>query len=280
MLRKWTLLFTFALSCVSGRVEAQDLNDTYRFGLEQFALKHYESASLAFERVLYFGNGQFAVSTLDHLAQIKLLTEDIEGAMNYYNRAAVASEDYAERSWYTLRKCACLLSLHRTKYALIDLYDFTDNLPDSTLRYRNFLLGIAHFTELNFADSRIAFKQAIPESDVAKRNELDSLFAVVEDIKHPDPKKARIMSMILPGLGQFYAGDIKNGINSLLLTGGFVYLGINTIINYGYLSALASVLPWYQRYFQGGFNRAERIAAARLEEKRDAIYQQVLQLYE
>ncbi|NJK95024.1 MAG: hypothetical protein HC905_09040 [Bacteroidales bacterium] len=42
----------------------------------------------------------------------------------------------------------------------------------------------------------------------------------------PNPRTASILSLCFPGLGQFYAGDIKNGINSLLLTTALVSLGV------------------------------------------------------
>ena len=99
-------------------------------------------------------------------------------------------------------------------------------------------------------------------------------------IKNPKPKTAKILSMIVPGSGQFYAGDIKNGINSLLLTGGFIYLGVHAALNYGIINSLASASPWIQRYYLGGFKRAELIAEERLALKRDRIYQQILDVFE
>jgi tetratricopeptide (TPR) repeat protein len=248
--------------------------------MEQYALSNYKTASLAFERVLYFGDGQYALQSLDHLASIRLQQKDIEGAINYYHQASVRANEYNEKSWFTLRKCAGLLTLKKTQIALIDLYDLNDNLPDSSLHYKYFLLGIAHFSTLDFSESRSAFIKAIPENQIKKIAQIDSLFKVLVRIKNPKPKTAKILSMILPGSGQFYAGDIKNGINSLLLTGGFLYLGIHSALNYGIINSLASASPWIQRYYLGGFKRAELIAEEKLALKRDRIYQQVLDVFE
>lgn len=258
---------------------AQNLDETYQFGLEQFALSNYETASLAFERVLYFGEGKYAVNTLDHLARIRLAKGDVEGASLFYHRASVTSNDFAEKSYYTLRKCSGLLAMQKTKLAMIDLFDISDELPDSTVKYKYFLLGVAYYSELNFNESRLAFKSAIPETEVIKRNQIDSMFNVVQHIKHPNPKTAKILSIFFPGAGQFYAGDVKNGINSLLLTGGFLFLGINTVINYGLFNSFVSVFPWFQRYYMGGYHRAERIAEKRLREKQDAVFQSIIDIY-
>jgi tetratricopeptide (TPR) repeat protein len=278
-IKKLMALFTWLLSLSFAPSFSQNLDETYQFGLEQYALANYETASLAFERVLYFGDGKYAVNTLDHLARIRMSKGDIEGALKFYHRASVTSNDFAEKSYYTLRKCSGLLALQQTKLAMIDLFDISDELPDSTVLYKYFLLGVAHYSELDFNESRIAFKNAIPETDVIKRNQVDSLFNIVQSIKHPKPKTAKILSIFFPGAGQFYAGDVKNGINSLLLTGGFLFLGINTVINYGLFNSFVSVFPWFQRYYMGGYHRAERIAENRLREKQDAVFQSILNVY-
>jgi tetratricopeptide (TPR) repeat protein len=275
MLRFFCILSLFSFSAT-----AQDLEETYHFGLEQYALSNYDVASLAFERVLYFGEGHFAISSLDHLARIQLTQGEKESAVNYYHRAAVMSDAYAEKCWFTLRKCSGMLALHKTQLALIDLYGISDDLPDSIVYYKNFLLGVAHFSNLNFEESRNAFKHALPASESVKQHQLDSLFQVLIHIRHPNPKAAKILSVILPGAGQFYAGDVKNGINSLLLTGGFLFLAVNTAVNYGIVHSMASVFPWFQRYYLGGYTRAGRIAEDRLSEKRDLIYQNILNVYD
>lgn len=265
------------IACI--QLQAQDLEGTYQLGLEQFKLGHHESAALAFERVLYFGNGEHQVACLHHLADMQLQQGNPYAASEFFGRASVASEDYPTQVWYTLRKCSGLLQASQSRLALVDLLGIGAEIPDTLLRYKNFLLGITQFAEFNFSESRLAFKEALKEDDIAGKNRIDSLFIVLSKIKHPNPKTAKTLSIIFPGAGQFYAGDIKNGINSLLLAGSFLALGINTAIQYSFLDALTSVMPWFQRYYMGGYHRAERIAAERLHEKQDAVFQEVLNTF-
>lgn len=68
-----------------------------------------------------------------------------------------------------------LFSTSKTQIALIDLYDVNDNLPDSSLHYKYFLLGIAHFSSLDFSESRNAFLKAIPVNEIKKIAQVDSL---------------------------------------------------------------------------------------------------------
>ena len=85
--------------------------------------------------------------------------------------------------------------------------------------------------------------------------------------------------MIIPGLGQFYAGDIRDGLNSLIISSAFMYLGINTALQYSFIEA-TSVVPWFARYYMGGYNHAKIIMENRIEEKQFSIYQQILKIIE
>lgn len=86
--------------------------------MEQYALSNLQTASLAFERVLYFGDDQYVLQSLDHLANIRLKQNDVEGAINYYHQASVRANEYNEKSWFTLRKCSGYLALQKHKLHL------------------------------------------------------------------------------------------------------------------------------------------------------------------
>ncbi len=261
-------------------LQSQNLEETFKLGKEQYALGRFQSSELALERVLFFGNGLHQVECLGLIGDMRMQQGLTKEAVSYYSRAAKASAIYEEQVWFILRKTSGLLASRNSKLAMIDLLGITENISDTLLRYRNFLLGVAQFQELDFSASKIAFLGALPDSAIVARNQVDSLFQVLEKIKHPNPRTARILSICLPGLGQFYAGDIKNGINSFLLTGAFLALGIHTAVKYTLVDAFGSVLPWFQRYYMGGFSRAERIAEDRLREKQNKIFSSLVHLYD
>jgi hypothetical protein len=84
--------------------------------------------------------------------------------------------------------------------------------------------------------------------------------------------------MIIPGLGQVYSHDIKSGINSLLLTSGLIALGVNISLKYSPVDAVFAILPWYQRYYTGGFEKASEIASRKRQLNRNRVYTRVLKL--
>jgi hypothetical protein len=111
---------------------------------------------------------------------------------------------------------------------------------------------------------------------VADTSLVNELFEKNKKISKISPKKAKVLSMIMPGLGQLYVGDVKNGLNSFLLSTGLLALGLRSAFINNPLDAAIATLPWFQRYYQGGYKKAELIAVAKIQEKRYKIYNQLL----
>jgi hypothetical protein len=280
-MRKLKILFTLLLSFLfSLAIFGQDLSETFKFGKEQFLYGNSNSAALAFERVLFFSEDSFQIESLNYLGEIELRNAQPLKAANYFQRAYNLEQDRNQQVAYLLKKCSSLLEAGDIDLALIDLLSIEDDILDSLRKTKYLLQGIAHFSRMSFPESHQSFLLAFDENETIKKNKIDSLFVVLESIKGPKPKKARILSTFLPGLGQLYAGDIKNGINSFVLTGVLFALGINTAINLTLLDALMTVAPWFQRYYMGGYNRAENIAAEKFKEKQNRVFLSILSVYD
>jgi hypothetical protein len=131
------------------------------------------------------------------------------------------------------------------------------------------------FSQGEYQKSKALFKEVSPDTSVV--NELFIKNAKIDKLK---PKTAKILSIIIPGLGQFYAGDVKNGLNSFILSGGLMFLGVRSAINNSVLDAALSIMPWYQRYYTGGYNKAEAIAEAKIKERRFKVFNELLEVVE
>ena len=70
-----------------------------------------------------------------------------------------------------------------------------------------------------------------------------------------NPKLAARLS-IIPGMGQFYSGDIKNGINSILINGGFAY-GAYWLSLHTHPIASVPLLLFGLRYYTGGIQNSK-----------------------
>lgn len=267
-------LITCLLFC--NKAAAQNLDETYALATELFESGAELQAASHFQRVIYFGYGKYDADCFKKLAAIAIKNKDYQQAAIYLNGAASAEIDLAKRDQLLVRRANLLIMLGENQLALQDLLSISDNAADTVLKNRDFLTGTIYFLDTEFDLAAQSFAACF-ENDLEKE-QVKTWMKQAGAIKHPNPRKAKRLSKYLPGLGQFYAGDIKNGLNSLLLAGFFVYTTINTAITYTYIEAALSIAPWLQRYYQGGFTRAELIAQNKLDRKRFKYYEKVVQL--
>lgn len=140
-------------------------------------------------------------------------------------------------------------------------------------------MAMSTFAQSDFEAAQQYFNNVVG-SDSTKQQSLIKLFEKNQKISKLNPDKAKRMSQFLPGLGQFYAGDIKNGLNSLLLTGGLLTWGINIGLNSTFLDAAFTIVPWFQRYYLGGADRAKVIAENAIKRRRHKVYNEILDVIE
>lgn len=127
-----------------------------------------------------------------------------------------------------------------------------------------FFRGIASLYAHKWKDARTAFQKyfkedSLFESSVLSRS-LDSLLLLAQYLKYKSPRLAKILSTILPGSGQIYAGDILNGLNSLVINSLTGYLLVSSLIKGDFTGAILIYVPLFQRYYLGNRFRAEKIA--------------------
>ncbi|MFN8428738.1 MAG: hypothetical protein U0V04_02065 [Spirosomataceae bacterium] len=262
------LTFIFESFIVSG----QTLPQTYEFAEALYSQKSHQSAVEAYKRILFFDStSQYSKAIYPKIANSLFETGKYQEASDYYDLAFFSEENDSLKTYFMLKKASSNLILRQYDYAQIELLNLPDSLSENFKIQKNFLESILFFAKGEFENSKDNFNKIIPD-----QGKVETIFKKNKKIDKISPKKAKIMSMIIPGLGQLYAGDIKNGLNSLILTGGLFALGINSAINNGFLDAAISVLPWFQRYYQGGFNKAEIITKAKIDKKRFQIFNQLL----
>ncbi len=243
------------------------------FADELFASKSYQNALEVYSRVLYFDTAQMLASEIyPKIAYAYYQTEQYAEANAYYDLAYNFASNQEIKNGYLLKKISGYLLLQQNDYAEIDFLsiDSTYLLPHQ-IKEKTFFEAVLMFSKGEYSKSKSAFLKLTQDSLAVER-----LFLKNAKVSKISPKKAKNMSRIIPGLGQLYVGDIKNGLNSMLLTGGLMALGVRATIVNNFLDASFAVGPWLQRYYKGGYTKAESIAKAKILEKRFKIYNQLL----
>jgi len=78
--------------------------------------------------------------------------------------------------------------------------------------------------------------------------------------RNKNSRLASIMSSIIPGLGQYYSGNFKQGISSQLLLGTVTGVSVLMFENYNPCTAILSSVPMFLRYYSGGIVNAGKCA--------------------
>lgn len=257
-------------------VRAQTVEQTFQFANRLYADADYKECVKYYERVLFFGEDKFNTDCYERIGNCYSVLHNPEEANEYYQLTYFSTENDSIKNEMLFNRSFNFLQEKKFKLALQELMSLSGHQSNGLTRKKNLYFAIAYFGDGNYTLSENYFIQLISQTDSVSLQKLHYLFLKNEKLNRRNPKTARILSMIIPGAGQFYAGDVKNGLNSLLLTGGFALLFVNTAFTYSYVDALTAAGPWYYRYYYGGFRRAETITINRVELKRAKLFTQIM----
>ena len=250
------LLFTVATASASDPV--------IDFGDYLFALGNYDAAITEYKRFLFFnsdppqvGDVQFKIG-LAYRAQ-KWWPAAAE-AMIVAIQRTTATELQAERR---VELAVTLIASGAYDLALVELIKVDMQSQSARLRQRaRFLRGVAYLYQSKWEQAQSVFQAYFDEIPGAAgaAAEIDVLFLDVLNRSQKSEKVARRLSTFLPGLGQTYAGDWKNGLNALLLNGVLGYVTLDAAIERDYDDALLSFFFLFYRYYAGNRYRAAEAA--------------------
>jgi hypothetical protein len=128
-----------------------------------------------------------------------------------------------------------------------------------------FFLGVCYLYTFKWEEARKAFGHHFSDSQFPKGKEVDSLFALSTSLKYKSPDAAKWLSTFIPGSGQIYCGDWRNGINALAINSLTTYLLIDALLERRFQDAIISHLTFFDRYYRGNRRSAERAAMRRNE---------------
>ncbi len=252
-----TLLF-FAAVTVSASDPALDLGD------HLFALGDYDASITEYKRFLFFyadhpqaGEVQFKIG-LGYRAQ-EWWAEAV-GAMIVAIQQTTETELQAERR---TELAVTLIAGGAYDLALVELIKVDMYSQSARLRQRaRFLRGVSYLYQFKWEQARSVFEVYFDEIPSAARAaaEIDALFSEAINLPQKSERVARLLSTFLPGLGQTYVGDWKNGLNALLLNAVLGYITLNAAIERDYDDAFLSFFFLSYRYYAGNRYRAAEAA--------------------
>ncbi len=111
---------------------------------------------------------------------------------------------------------------------------------------------------------------------VSDSSYIQNVFASPKRFYRPNSTVALILSAVLPGSGQLYAKEYREAGNSFLINSVFIFYYIRIFNLYGPLDAFIAVLPWFQRYYVGGYGKASLLGYEKMLANRKLILSGIL----
>ena len=254
----------------------QDTDKTIRIGDKHFESGQITEALYAYQRAVFFSPSNLDPDVLLKIADCFVRKGDFDNSIEYFDHAYYAGPGDSIKIEILFRKANSFIQTTNYHFALIELLGIKAD-DGSLLEQRKALyMASAYYGLEDYSKAESYFLKALPITELDSRAAVMDIFSKKSNFYRPNPTAAFWMSVFFPGTGQFYSGDWAAGINSFILTGSLAALTIYLTKLYHPIDAILTVLPWFQRYYQGGFGQAERIAELQRERKRNETYQVLL----
>ena len=225
-------------------------------GKHLFAHGNYDAAITEYKRYLFFHPDDARIGEVYHNIGLAYRRQGLwTEAITALRTATQSAIDDASKSEYQLTLAVTLIATQDYDLAQLELIKVTLRSP-SALLYRRalFLRAVAYIYQFRWDEALEVLKNWSPDE------RLGLLFDEAVGVPQKSVRVAKILSTILPGAGQVYAGNWQGGINALLLNSALGFLTIDAALDRHYSDALLWGGLVFWRYYRGSTFRAGQAA--------------------
>ena len=257
-------LILFCLSIVSAAelfAQTGDKRTSQRDSMQQLALqteRRYFEATTA----------QQKATALLQKAQILKNENQFNAAFQNLKRSdtLVVNDSLFYRLRYETALCAYLSNnFNEAEYQLLQI----NMLRDTAWRDSCLLLTVLVQLELEkWPESKAGIIRYARQKNIFI--DTTDFFSTAKKLGLKSKTKAQRMSMIVPGLGQVYAGKPWRGITSFLLVGGSLTYGVFTFIDGYYISSVLTGTGMAWRFYTGGIRYSGQLVETHNDKRKRA----------
>lgn len=245
------------------RAQARQMADSLMKGHE------YALAAVYYEKALFDQNQQVDTVSSENF---RILTNTLLNQKIQCQKALRTFED----AWQTAQRfdlnepndtlqfrlryegalCGYLSQRYNEAYGQIQQTRFY--IRDTTLTASLDVLEILTLNELErWDESKVVFQRYVARNQLTIQ--VDKLYDFLKK-KPKNPDKAQLLSFLLPGLGQIYAGYPKEGLVSASLQALSLGFGVYHVLNRYYFIGFFTGAGLFQTFYFGGARRASLMA--------------------
>ncbi len=256
-------------------MQAQSIDSVFVLAENSFERTNYANAINFYQRVLFFDStNRYSAKIYEKLADAYFQEKEYQQAYFYYDLAFNTSLfKELPTSKISVKKAICAIHLADYHTALAETYNIPQLSNDSVRWQKQFLQYVSLYQLGKYEQAFNGFSELCDDSVclVTVNKVRDQSL----DLRRKSPKKARNLSIVFPGLGYYYIGEWKKGLNSTLLIGGLATLFTISAIQTTIFNAALNILPIYQRYYIGGYSKVELLAERKFEEKKQLLLREI-----
>lgn len=275
-------LFLIFSTCVFALNDNSSANDIYAFATSLFNQTDYYRAVTEFKRYEFYSNSSDAVLRTDYaVAACYQNAREWPRAIDAWRMLIFKhpSDTVVNEAAYRLAECMIANEDYANAISVLDQYSKEADMHTDYNDDAYFLKGVALLTQRNWAAAVThfqLFQTRYPDSiliDSAK-----TICITADELKSmpsKSPMKAALLSSIVPGLGQGYAGKPGDGWAAFLVNAAVGAFTINRF-NRGDSSAAYPMLLIATTFYAGNVHGAGRAAVTTNREKEDKLIEKAM----
>lgn len=213
---------------------------------------NYDAAITEYKRFLFFHPDDTRAAEvyhkIGHAYREQVLWEDAIVALR---NAVLHASEKDIKSEYQLNLAVTLIASENYDLARLELIKVSIRNPSGPLYQRAvFLQAVAFIYQFRWEDAQKSLQ------DYTSDETLDTLFNRALNLPRKSTRIAKVLSSILPGAGQIYAGNWKGGLNAFILNSALGYVAVDGILDHNYVDAFMWTYYILFRYYRGNVYRA------------------------
>ena len=269
-----SLLISIIVFVTSGT--AEETTQQYRYAEQLFESSDYQAARREYKRLLFYQPDTEFTDVADYrIAQSYYYQNESDRAERLFHEflATHPNSPFRFQSQLMLGQLhfdAGAYSLART--TLFELLHASEDTEVAAAAH--YLRGWCYVYTSEWNKAITELRQAdTPQIDALQRKQACRLADTLLEktpLPHKSPQMAEWFSTVVPGSGQLYVGNVKEGILAAALSGTFIYLAVDAIRERRYVDCTGIALVGWQFYW------GNRINARRLASEYNKNYEQEL----
>ncbi len=223
-------------------------------------LGNYEAAITEYKRFIFFHPDGIHAATVYHKIGYAYREQGLwQDAILAMRNAVLHADDKDSKSEYQLDLAVILLASQNYDLARLELIRVAFRNPSGTLHQRAlFLQAVAFIYQFRWKEAQEILSDETLLTYSTDEG-LDTLFNIAINQNKKSTRVAKVLSAILPGAGQIYAGNWRGGLNAFLLNGVLGFVAVDGILDQNYLDAFMWAYYIFLRYYRGNVSRSGKV---------------------